>query len=259
MELIRKYSNTDFAVSVYGTPDKPMFKANEIGHLLDLKCIRQNIHRLPSPLLEGVTRCHGQNFISESVLYYIVMRSNATRCVDFQLWLCNEVLPSLRKTGKYELLNKENFVKCEMTIKTEFDLHKAVISYLKKYHPSINFLATLGEMQDTTLKRSKAYHSGYIGGTPDICILDPHKKYNGFFCEFKSPSACGQISDNQKREIQKYRDQDYHVVVSNNYDDIIRALNDYIKDIRIKCQHCNCKFKNISTLKNHHKYFHRMY
>lgn len=39
--------------------------------------------------------------ISESDVYRLVMRSNLPRAVEFQDWICEEVLPSIRKTGGY--------------------------------------------------------------------------------------------------------------------------------------------------------------
>lgn len=43
------------------------------------------------------------NIISESDLYRLIMRSNLPKAIEFQDWVVEEVLPSIRKTGKYEL------------------------------------------------------------------------------------------------------------------------------------------------------------
>lgn len=39
--------------------------------------------------------------IPESDVYRLVMRSNLPRAVEFQDWICEEVIPSIRKTGGY--------------------------------------------------------------------------------------------------------------------------------------------------------------
>ena len=39
--------------------------------------------------------------IPESDLYRLIMRSNMPEAEDFQDWVCEEVLPAIRKTGKY--------------------------------------------------------------------------------------------------------------------------------------------------------------
>ena len=43
----------------------------------------------------------GMNTIPESDVYRLVMRSNLPKAVEFQDWICEEVLPSIRKTGGY--------------------------------------------------------------------------------------------------------------------------------------------------------------
>lgn len=43
------------------------------------------------------------SLIPESDLYRLVMRSNVPDAEDFQTWVCEEVLPSIRKTGSYSM------------------------------------------------------------------------------------------------------------------------------------------------------------
>lgn len=43
----------------------------------------------------------GMNIIPESDVYRLVMRSNLPKAVEFQDWICEEVIPSIRKTGGY--------------------------------------------------------------------------------------------------------------------------------------------------------------
>lgn len=46
---------------------------------------------------------HGQQFtmITEPQLYFVMMRSNSKIAREFRQWICNEVLPSIRKNGSY--------------------------------------------------------------------------------------------------------------------------------------------------------------
>lgn len=48
----------------------------------------------------------GVNFITEPQLYFVMMRSRAKVAREFRQWICNEVLPSIRKNGSFNL-NKE--------------------------------------------------------------------------------------------------------------------------------------------------------
>lgn len=46
-------------------------------------------------------------FITESQLYFILMRSKSTKVKPFRQWVTNEVLPSIRKTGSYNLAQSQ--------------------------------------------------------------------------------------------------------------------------------------------------------
>ncbi len=54
--------------------------------------------------LNGTTlKGHGLQLVSESGLYKLIMRSDKPQAKPFQDWVTREVLPSIRKTGSYEL------------------------------------------------------------------------------------------------------------------------------------------------------------
>ena len=65
---------------------------------------------IPKLNLGVVTRPDGSrievNFITEPQLYFVMMRSRAKIAREFRQWICNEVLPSIRKNGSFNL-NKE--------------------------------------------------------------------------------------------------------------------------------------------------------
>lgn len=56
---------------------------------------------------------HGQQctMITEPQLYFVMMRSRAKVAREFRQWICNEVLPSIRKTGGYTLVKKDQELK----------------------------------------------------------------------------------------------------------------------------------------------------
>lgn len=55
-------------------------------------------------------------YLTESQLYKLIMRSKAKNAEPFQDWVCNEVLPSIRKNGGY-ILNQENLSDTEILAK----------------------------------------------------------------------------------------------------------------------------------------------
>lgn len=60
-------------------------------------------HPIVSKRSDGVIWTRKQYFISESGLYKMIMRSDKPTAVPFQNWVTQEVLPSIRKTGGYDM------------------------------------------------------------------------------------------------------------------------------------------------------------
>lgn len=59
------------------------------------------VHKMS--IIDNLNRIQEVNFISEPNLYRVIFRSNKKEAVKFQNWVFDEVLPSIRKTGSYEV------------------------------------------------------------------------------------------------------------------------------------------------------------
>ena len=84
-------------------------------------------------------------------------------------------------------------------------------------------------------------------------------KYNGFFIEFKSPTLKGKLSPQQKDNLARLTLTGYRCYLSDDYDDVIKEINNYLITRRIKCDLCRRKIKNETTLKNHKIYIKKRY
>jgi len=180
-------------------------------------------------------------FINESGLYTLIFSSRLETAKVFKRWVTNEVLPSIRKSGYY----KNNTLKIE----NENDLHTKVVQYIRRFYPDILMVAGLGENQDSSYKRIESYKKGYVRGQPDLIINNQHKKYEGLCLEFKTPNGRGVLSEDQKNLLERYEDNGFKCMVSNDYDLIIRELISYCDGIRLKCKYCPKKFITRNTLK----------
>ena len=101
-------------------------------------------------------------YINESGTYSLILRSKIESARAFKRWVTREVLPSIRKTGRYiydDMIHKYSD-SLTFKIESETDLHVKVVSFLKKRYPYSIFTATLGENQDTINKRI-ALQTGY--------------------------------------------------------------------------------------------------
>ena len=195
-------------------------------------------------------------YINESGLYSLILRSDMDNAKKFKRWITREVLPSIRKNGRYEL-NHKPFKMLSFNIQTEYDLHKKVVNFIRNHYPKALLNVTLGENQINSNMRLRSYNFGYQKGSPDLIIQNLHKSYSGFAIEFKSPQGYGNLSEYQNVMLQEYTNNGFKVLLSNDYDKILKEIIHYFDDIRILCSHCFRKFKSSKTLKNHTNYIHR--
>ena len=107
--------------------------------------------------------------------------------------------------------------------------------------------------------RVNSWKKGYTGGQPDIMVLNTHKYFNGLAIELKTPKGTGIISDNQQLFLDRLEDNNYKIIVSNDYTNIIMELHEYQKHIINKCKYCVKYFYSNEKRNIHYKYFHRNY
>lgn len=88
--------------------NQPYFVAKDVCNTLGLTEVSNTLLRLDDD--EKLTRIlfvSGQNremwLINESGLYNLIFRSNKPEAKAFRKWVTSEVLPSIRRSGKYEL------------------------------------------------------------------------------------------------------------------------------------------------------------
>ena len=273
IEKVFKYGETE--LSVIKCKDDIWFRgkmlAEVLGYSNSLKAIRTHIDSEDKEeMLELLYDGGAQNghpfrnvqretiYVNESGLYSLVLRSKLESAKEFKRWVMSQVLPSIRKTGRYDyrIDHKYNDT-LTFKIENETDLHVKVVSFLKKRYPHSLFTVTSGENQDTAFKRIDSFEKGYLRGSPDLIINNLHKHYSGFCIEFKSPNGRGVQSPDQSIMLQQYQSNGFKTLVSNDYDHIIEQVIEYIRDVRIKCSFCPRRFITPQSLRNHIECFHK--
>ena len=198
-------------------------------------------------------------FINESGLYSLIFRSKLESAKSFKRWVTKDVLPSIRKTGRYDYCIDHKYNNTlTFKIENEMDLHVKVVSFLKKRYPHSLFTVTLGENQDTAHKRIDSFKKGYLCGSPDLIINNLHKHYTGFCIEMKTPKGNGVLSPDQSMILRQYQSNGFKTLVSNDYDQIIEQVIEYFRDVRILCSYCSRRFISSQSLRNHIKFFHKL-
>ena len=195
-------------------------------------------------------------FINESGFYSLVLSSKLESATKFKYWVTSKVLPSIRKYCQFKLFDSP-WNKMIM-IGNETDPHYKVVSLIKRYYPDSILVAGLGENQDTDDKRLDSYKKGYMRGQPDLMVLDYHKDYKGLCIEFKSPTNNFHVSKAQYELMEKYGNNNYKFILSNDYDEICIEVHDYMKGVRLPCKYCIKHFYNNDTLTTHYRVIHRI-
>ena len=86
------------------------FSVADVGKVLGLSNVYRNIRQFKKGCHSVTTLTNGGEqeviYINESNLYRLIFRSRKDEAILFQDWIFEEVLPSIRKTGKYSIPNK---------------------------------------------------------------------------------------------------------------------------------------------------------
>ena len=271
--LVKAFHYEENEITVIKCRDEIWFRGKDIAKALgyektrnailkhvddDNKSILEDLRRGPQIRAPFKNEQGGSIFINESGLYSLIFGSRLESARSFKRWVTKDVLPSIRKTGRYDYCIDHKYDNTlTFKIENEMDLHVKVISFLKKRYPHSLFTVTLGENQDTAHKRIDSFKKGYLRGSPDLIINNLHKRYTGFCIEVKSPKGNGVLSPDQSMILRQYQNNGFKPLVSNDYDHIIEQVNEYFRDVRIKCSYCPRKFISSQSLRNHIKFFHK--
>lgn len=104
---IQNYSFESSNVRIIVEDGEPLFCASDVCKALGysnardamrVHCAEKGVVKRDTPTSGGV---QAMAYIDERNLYRLVMRSKLPSAEKFQDWVCGEVLPSIRKTGKY--------------------------------------------------------------------------------------------------------------------------------------------------------------
>ncbi len=122
-------------------------KVKDICIILDLKKIDSSIRNIPNKWkgTQDLSTSGGNQemtIINEAGLYKLIMRSNKPIAEKFQEFVCEDILPSIRKTGSYHLDNKYKFIlennRPVSQIINITDVDKEALSLEKEYDWSKN-------------------------------------------------------------------------------------------------------------------------
>ena len=261
----KTFKNEELAIELKSYIDKQQniwFRGKDVSQILGYKDTNQAIRKhvdnqdQKSYPVETTGQVRWSNFINESGFYSLVLSSKLETAKKFRQWVTSQVLPSIRKFGYYKLFDNSN--NKMFKIENEMDLHSKVVELIRNFYPDAIMVPGLGENQDTPEKRINSWKKGYMRGQPDLMILDYHKYYKGLCIEFKSPTNNYCVTESQLKMKEKYCDNEYAFILSNDYDKISKLIHKYMSGVRISCKYCTKAFRKKKTINNHYKVIHRI-
>lgn len=109
MSAITMFSFENTSVRTLGTPELPLFVAIDVATALGYKNpkVAPAQHVDPEDLIkqeitDKLGRAQAVNCVNESGLYALIFGSKLESAKRFKRWVTSEVLPAIRKTGRYE-------------------------------------------------------------------------------------------------------------------------------------------------------------
>ena len=232
MNDLQIFNNEEFGeVRTAVVNDEPMFCLIDICKALEIKNATDVAKRLDEDELTRLnlgSRAGETNFITESGLYAVILRSDKPNAKKFRKWVTSEVLPTIRKTGSYgmpkttggqiqllaqgytELEQKVNDIKDDVSeLKENVPLYSCDIDEIQQ-HVKRRVVNILGG------KQSEAYRDNSIR----------HKTFSDIWTQLKREYGCVSTYKSIKR---KYIDDvhefiDCHVVPK-YLDELIQDAN----------------------------------
>ena len=266
-------------INVFGREDKMFFYASQIskaiGYIDTTDSIRKHVWTQNKMTIEDYKKNNlgqigkpGENdtltrqfeninkstiLLSVAGIFQLIYCSKLPNAITFHDWFRKEILQNLRQ----KVLQPLELTRNQFVILNESDLQIKTVDYLRTFCPDVLFHASMGELQTDSNKRIMSKKMGYTKGMFDLVIYENSKQHNGLSIEFKTPKCNGVLSEHQQSMKLKLEERGYLTIISDNYDQIIFEINNYLSNRRLKCCHCNIKCKSTENLKTHILNFHK--
>ena len=171
-------------------------------------------------------------YINEPALYSLILNSGKQEAKAFKKWVCSEVLPSIRKHGRYE--TPAAAIQRIRNPTGETELHYKVKKHIETTYPYVIISAGLGENQTTDFIRMDSKAKGYKKGQPDLELKC--KLGSGFTdvvaIELKNPNGSNKTSPEQDAYLERLRGCNIATLVSNSYEEVAIFLYEHYKDVK---------------------------
>ena len=191
MEIVKAFNSNNLhtEIVIKGTVNEPLFRASDVGTVLDMSAIRSVIRDFDeTEKVVHTTHTLGGSqqvtFLTEKGLYKVLFKSRKAIAEKFQNWVC-EIIKEIRLNGVYDLqkqllqvedqkakeyelkLEKQKVIEREKILLKEYATIGSIIYIVKvKTFENKQYIIKLGESRRGVIDRYKEHKSKY-----EECLL----------------------------------------------------------------------------------------
>ena len=109
MTSLTQFAFNSQQVRIVSINNEPWFVAQDVCEILEVRNVSQAINRLDDDEKDTIILNEGNRgnpntaIVSESGIYSLTLGSRKPQAKEFKRWVTREILPTIRKTGKYEV------------------------------------------------------------------------------------------------------------------------------------------------------------
>jgi prophage antirepressor-like protein len=120
MEIVKAFNENNLHTNIVikGTYNEPLFRASDIGEILEMTNIRATVQNFDNSekvvnSIDTLGGCQNMIFLTEKGLYKVLFKSRKPIAEKFQNWVC-EVIKEIRLNGIFDLQKQIEIQKTEM-------------------------------------------------------------------------------------------------------------------------------------------------
>ena len=155
MDILKAFKIVDkeININIQGTFDEPLFQANQIGKILELSNINENLKDFGNDekviiLTDSFRGIQKTSFLTEIGLYRLLGRSRKPIASLFQKWIIN-VIKDIRVNGIYKLNENNEVDKKLIKQKSDLEKHKLLIKAFDKQY--VIYICKIREHEDKNI------------------------------------------------------------------------------------------------------------
>ncbi|MEK3935977.1 ORF6C domain-containing protein [Sporosarcina sp. FSL W7-1349] len=175
---------------IVGDESNPMFLLRDVCSILGLEQVAGVKRRLEDdvisnhPIEDSLGRTQQATFVNEDGLYDVILESRKPEAKKFRKWITSEVIPSIRKTGSYQVEQPSNtklLLQTALQHEERIETVESDVKYLKD-HMRIN-----GAQEQRINMNARGKIMECLGGKDAKAYKEIGKKaFSQFWRQFKA-------------------------------------------------------------------------